>query len=217
MNTIKTIFATLLIGLFLQSCDDPISGAGLVIQEEREISDFSDVNIHGIFDTKIIHSSENKIIIKANDDLMDRLKAKVTSEVLELRLEEGYYNNIEMDVTIYSSSLESLHTEGLGDVEIIGFSDLDMLELIHGSSGDITVGGGNANRLNIIKVSAGDINAYDFEAQDVFFNVNGVGDVHVTAMNRLNGLVNGVGDLYYKGSPEISVELNGVGSIVDAN
>jgi len=217
MNTIKTIFAVLFIGLFLQSCDDPFSGSDTIITEERTLDAFTGLDINGVFDTKVIRGDESKIIITANDNLMDRITTEVSAGVLELNLAEGNYRDIEIDVTIFTPSIDDIDLNGVGGLDIFGFSDLETLTLDHTGLGEIIISNGSAKTLIFDMDNVGSLEAFDFEVEEVIFEITGVGAARVTTTSKLTGELAGVGNLYYKGTPEIDVEINGIGDVVDAN
>ena len=217
MSTIKTIFALLTIGLFLQSCDDPFVGSDTIITEERTLDSFNAIDIDGIFETKIIRGDESKIVIKANENLLDKITSIVSSEVLQLKLADENYSDIEIEVTIFTPTIEDIDLDGIGGLDIFGFADLDFLNIEHKGLGEIKLSEGSAKIFTIEMDNIGSLEAFEFEAEEVVFEINGLGAARVRCTSKLTGELSGVGNLYYKGNPTISVDANGVGDVIDAN
>lgn len=217
MNTFRTIFALLFIGSLFQSCDDPIVGSDTIITEEQTIDSFTSVDIEGIFETKIIRSEESKVVIKANENLLDRISINVSNEILKLRLEDENYTDIEIEVTIFTPIIQDVDLDGIGGLDIFGFLDLETLRIEHTGLGEIKLSEGSAKTFHIEMDNIGSLEAFDFESEEVTFQISGMGAARITSTSKLSGELSGVGNLYYQGYPEIMVEVNGLGDVIDAN
>ena len=77
MTTLIKILAFALLAVNMQ-CNignyNTINGKGEVIEREFQLSDFNEASFANGWDVKIIQSNENKMLVKANENLVDLLK-----------------------------------------------------------------------------------------------------------------------------------------------
>lgn len=209
-----------------------VTGEGPVIEEPRELADFSKIQLNGSIDAEVIRSETLSVTVKAQQNLIPLVITKVEDDELIIYTEESYSSSKDIKVMIELPRITGLTVEGSGDISVTGpFEAEDMVIKIQGSgdisadgltvdslacnvmgSGDVTVRGTAASASYNVKGS-GDINAYKVDAQTVTANVYGSGDIHVHAKVSLDAKVFGSGDINYKGDPEVSRSTFGSGDI----
>jgi hypothetical protein len=142
----------------------------------------------------------------------------VTSEVVngELRLSVREKKNVswrgDPRVVITMPALRAVAVEGAGEI---------LLNQIRGERLDVNYRG--AGRMNIngqVKTfsmkaeGVGEVDAKGFVADDVDILFRGIGDVKLTARNKLDATVQGMGNLTYYGKPRtVNKSASGIGSV----
>lgn len=202
----------------VQSCDSDadFNGSDIITTELRELSSFNRIEVRGIFKSEVIYSQDSKVEITTNENIHDRILTSVTDNTLDLELDDGSYDNIKLDVKIYTDDLELFVHQGVGDQSISGFPKLDFIEIKQAGVGDITISG-SADRFVFEGNDVGNLYGFDFRVDDCSIDQNGVGNLKVNCQSNLEGSLTGVGNIYYVGSPKIDVDITGVGKLINAN
>lgn len=87
MTTLLKLFTIALLTLSFQ-CDvgdyNTLNGEGTIVEKQFEINDFNQVSFGNGWDVKLIKSNENKLVAKANQNLIDELKIDQESQTLKI-------------------------------------------------------------------------------------------------------------------------------------
>lgn len=218
MKTILYLFSIILCVALFQSCDDAFEfeGSAVITTEFRHLSSFKEIEIHGVFKSEVIYSEEDKIEITTNENIHDRILTNVNNDRLEIELVDGQYDNLKLDITIYTDDLERFIHNGVGDQSISGFPKFDFLYIQQNGVGNVTIEG-SAKEFNFEGNDVGNLHGFNFVVEDCNIDQTGVGNVEVNCQSNLQGSMTGVGNLYYKGSPQIDVDITGIGKLINAN
>jgi hypothetical protein len=104
----------------------------------------------------------------------------------------------------------TIHGSAHGNVSNVNNNVLDVE--VNGSS-KLHFNGKTA-QLKIIISGSSKIDATSLVAQDAKVRINGSGDIHVWAVNSIDGLIHGSGTIKYSGNPiNVTQEINGSGTI----
>ena len=82
---IVIVSAILLGSLALTSCEDPVlckNGDGPLVEEIRILPDFESVKLKGSMDITLIESTEFKVLIEAQNNLMSDIETRVSGDEL---------------------------------------------------------------------------------------------------------------------------------------
>lgn len=218
MKKLFYLLTLVFLGMTVQSCDSKadFNGSDIITTELRDLSSFNKIEVRGVFRSEIIYSQDSKVEITTNENIHERILTTVTNNNLDLELIDGHYDNIKLDVTIYTDDLELFVHQGVGDQSISGFPKLDFIEIQQAGVGDITISG-SADKFIFEGNDVGNLNGFDFIVDDCSIDQNGVGNLEVNCQSNLQGSLTGVGNIYYKGSPKIDVDITGVGKLINAN
>lgn len=218
MKTLSTIVLAVFILFSFTSCyvSMSVTGSKNIVEEIREVSEFSKLNIDGVCDVEIVYGEQGEIEVNANDNIIDQVITEVENGTLSIDLKDGNFTNVQIEVKIYTTNLDFISKDGVGSLDMDDMDGLDELEINHDGVGNIKMSG-SANKFIYIHDGVGQLNAFSFEAVEVEIKQDGVGSSEVYAAERLEGSLNGVGNIKYKGDPVVDVDENGVGSVKDAN
>jgi len=229
--SIPLLAFVLLLSSFLQS--ERITGNGDVKQEDRQAAKFKNIGTSGTFKVYITQGNTHSIRVEAESNLLPYIETRIDGDDLEVRVKKGYNIKPTKDVNIYVTLQEvrELAASGSGGFYSKGKLKTDKLELgVSGSADadlDVTaqemeVGVSGASNLKL-KGSAtkaeysisgkADIQAFDFQADEVEIAISGSGNANVSAQKKLEIAVSGMGNIKYKGNPEIKQSVSGMGKI----
>jgi hypothetical protein len=234
IQLIFRFFITILIIQFGSACSKCKKGSGNSISIERHVPYFTGIETNGSFDVHITKDAVQKVIIKADDNIIPIIETEVENGILEIELDDDacLRRANKVDVYISTPSLRKVRLNGSGSVHGEGvFTDDEMNLFVNGSgdmflnfdgknlrskiegSGKITLSGSAENANHDINGS-GNIQAKTLETQHVTTRVNGSGRISVNAVQTLKVNISGSGRVGYTGNPVTDVNINGSGKVV---
>jgi hypothetical protein len=229
--SIPLLAFVLLLSSFLQN--ERITGNGDVKQEDRQATKFKNIGTSGTFKVYIQQGNTHSIRIEAESNLLPYIETKIDGEDLEVRVKKGYNIKPTKDVNVYVTLQEvrELAASGSGGFYSKGKLKTDKLELAVSGSADadldvtadeMEVGVSGASNVKLKGSAAkaeysisgkADIQAFDFQANDVEIAISGSGNANVNAQKTLDIAVSGMGNIKYKGNPQIKQSVSGMGKI----
>ncbi len=217
-------------GIALSSCADKMT----VQQQERNVGQFTGIKVGGAFNVVLSQTGKHKLVIEAEEDLLDRVRTEVKGDVLHIDMEWDWSWKSNDDITIYIDfkDLESLEISGAADVKgetPIDANDLDIsvsgagdLNLeINAKTIDVTVSGagdlsisGSTDRQQVRLSGAADYKAQHLKSKYTHAKASGAGSIVVYASEEIEAYASGAGSVKYYGDPEKEKsKASGAGSI----
>lgn len=226
----------LLLGM-MGSCDyEVIRPEGEVTSREANFSGYSALQVSDAFNVNVQFSdTEEKITIKANENLHDRIIVKMEGQTLRIGLKN--YTNIKgsatLDAFIVTNritnfdvsgasklSLESELIASEADIKLSGASefkgalDLDRLELEAGGASHLNIFG-NTAMLNASLSGASTLEDYDFTIGKLNLRMAGASDTYLSVDQSIDIEASGASKLSYKGNAEVREKrLSGASEII---
>ena len=211
-----------------------VRGSGNVVEEIRDVSDFTGVALAGSGELTIEVGETESLRIEAEDNLMEYLKAEVHNGVLEIGVENNvnlnpsrpmrfYLTVRELDRIVLSGSgdirapdLEarrfSVTISGSGDVELEKL-DADTLDVTISGSGSLDVADGQVTGQNVTISGSGTHTARDLESERAKVIIVGSGAATIRVNDHLRAIITGSGDVRYLGNPAIDSSVTGSGDV----
>jgi hypothetical protein len=218
----KLAFLTVAMLLTLSSCyidgwNQSISGNGRVVDENRNISDFTGVHVSSGIDVYLSQGSAFEVKVEADENLHDVILTEVEGRMLVVKTDRVNIRNAKSKkVHITLPELTSLKISSAGDcvgqtpfecedlrISISSAGDLkleveaDRIDLDISSSGDADLAG-SAEVFDVSLSSAGDLNAYDLIARKVDVNVSSAGDARVHATEEISATASSAGNISHR-------------------
>lgn len=219
--------------LLLQSCFlDCEKGSGELTSKTTQLKDFYAINLSGSGQVKLIKSTDNKVEIETDDNLIDNIETYVRGGELFLDTKKCILKSTKLNYTVYYSNIEEINISGSGSIFSDEMIDSKKLELKVSGSGKIQVkvnckqiiskisGSGEIQILgksNYLKSNisgSGDFQGFKLECKDADIKISGSGLSEVSVYNHLKAKISGSGDIYVKGQPTIDSKENGSGNII---
>jgi hypothetical protein len=239
VKTLRFILIPLLI-ILMSGCDwngpCSISGNGNVVTEERHVSGFSGLSVSTGVDVYIAPGDEGTLKVVADENILEVLKTEVTGNTLKIYFSESVCGTKSRKVYIRYSNLNSITVSSAGDVKGEGILITDKLDIELSSAGrlelhveaekifiDISSSGkaflsGRAGYLEAGLSSAGNLNAFELEAETGDVTVSSAGNAKVFITGEASFESSSAGDIIYRGEPEIrKMSSSSAGSIRKSN
>lgn len=210
-----------------------IDGNGNVVKQDREVGDFDQLELEGVFDVYIQQGDKPGVTIEADENLIELIQTEVSDGELEIDMDDDVeideYTELNVYVTVVD--LRDLEIESVGDVETMGVLKLGDIKLDIEGVGDVflelecnsidaeveSVGNvdlkGSANRMIMDNSSVGNVDASKLTVGDLELDHNGVGNVEVHGTDKLIIYSSAVGNVYYQGTDNVQIQNEGIGNV----
>lgn len=203
------------VALFLTACKkDDVRSSGHIITEARSVPTFNEIRIEGPIDAKIRYGAAQLVTVRTDVNAIGHLRTSVSGSTLVLSLDQAnYHDGLRFEATVDMPTISRLTQNGVANVNLSGFHDLERMEVISNGVGDLTMHG-STDRLIITQHGVGRLNASAMSADTCQVGLSGVGSLEVKVNHRLFGYLSGVGNIYYHGTPVVEVSDSGVGNVI---
>jgi hypothetical protein len=190
-----------------------LEGSGVDGTQARELPRFDRVELAGSNEVTIRVGGEQSVVVRADDNLLDRVTTRVTDGKLVIGNEAGGFttrNPIRVDITV--PAVDGLALTGSGTIAAEGV-DVAALSVALSGSGAVTASG-RAERVDVKLNGSGDVQLQDLVAQDMHATVSGTGRIALNATESLDASVPGTGSIVYTGNPpSVRKSVSGIGSV----
>ncbi len=241
MNTKKFfVLWTLTVLLFslatLTGCGiigEAITGSGDTADLEYDFIDFNEVALSHAFEATITQGDEFRVVVTADDNLVDRLVVEQEGNRVNIGLEQGtMVSRATLAADITMPTLTRLETSGASSAQLTGFSSAENFTAessgagrIHGDivAGDLDLEASGASTISLagtagdVRANASGASTIDLEeltAADVDAIASGGSNVTVNTGGRLNADASGASNIYYLGNPTLGdVKTSGASDV----
>lgn len=211
-------------------------GDGPVVEESRTMAAFDRVELEGSMDLFLVESSEYRVVIEAEANLMEVLSTEVKSGELRIRTKDCFRSHDPIRITVYAPVYRAVTLGGSGKIEsenTLHGDDLSVslsgsgkvalqlvmadIDLAISGSGRLEVSGECVNQ-SIAISGSGQVENYDLNSSGASVNVSGSGNCRVRANDHLSVRISGSGSVWYRGYPSIEeVSISGSGRLIEDN
>ena len=207
------------------------TGSGNIVNQSQNVSGFNQVSVDGSGTLIITQGDKESLTVEAEDNLMQYIKTNVSSNVLNIRINNPVVPTKPIKYYLTVKDLNSITYAGGGKIQSNGLKtdsltvningagegslsnlNVNALKIIISGAGKLTMSG-TANNQDISISGAGEYNAGNLISKIATININGAGRGTVKVSGSLNAVVNGAGQISYIGNPQVNKQLNGAGSI----
>ena len=243
MNKSKAaLWATVLmaVAVFLGGCRtfasavDGIRGEGDVVEEAREVSGFTAVQLAGIGNVIVQSGEREGVLVEAQANLLPYLQTTVEGDTLVISIEDGA-NLVPTESIRYivtAPEVDRLVMSGLGeiraanvsgenvDLEVTGGGNIHVDEVratnltaVLSGLGDLTVDSGEVQRQTVRLTGGGSYNAPELASDEAAATISGLGSATLRASERLDATISGGGNISYHGRPQVRQTVTGLGQV----
>jgi len=180
----------------------------------RNTPAFSSISVEGPISVTVDAGKAQTLTLRGDAKFL----RDVTSEVVDgqLRLSVREKKNIswrgDPRVVITVPALRALEVEGAGAIRLNQIRG-ERLDVNYRGAGSMNING-EVKTFKMTAEGVGEVDAKALAANDVDLRFRGIGDVKVTARNRLDANLEGMGSVTYYGKPRIvNKSASGIGSV----
>jgi hypothetical protein len=188
-------------------------GSGIAASQVREVPPFSSVELAGGNNVVIRAGEQQSVVVKADDNLLNRVTTHVKSGALVIGNTPGSLTaRSPMSVEVSVPSLNALVLTGSGNIMVNGIKTESLTVTLSGSGN--LFGSGAASSLDITISGVGNARFTQLVANNVDAVLSGSGAIFVTATKSLDASIPGSGTITYTGNPQdVTKSVTGAGAI----
>lgn len=233
MNKILLLLSLTVITIFI-SCDTE-HGSGNIISVQKSVPEFNAVSVSGGI-TAELRNGPQKVVIEADDNLMEYVKAEVENGRLKISTGNKSIRDADIRVFITAPSIRRvsgsagaeisikdelrsanrIHLESSSAAEIDGRVDAPGVELSASSGSELKVNGRTRN-LKIDASSGSEIEAFGLMAESSDVSASSGAKVEVHASVALNAEASSGAGIKFRNGGEVSIKQSSGGTVSKAN
>jgi len=194
------------------SINEGVSGSGNVTTEKRDVTDFQEIEVGGVFEVEVTAQKDFSVEIEADDNLLPLIKTEVSGGVLRLETEKRISTKNPIRVRISAPNIENLNISGASKVSLANLKN-ENLQIDSSGASKIIVAGETEN-LTVDVSGASKIDAENLKSENASIDASGASKVSVFVANELKSDASGASSIIYSGSPKNLIKkTSGVSSI----
>lgn len=189
-----------------------INGNNEIITKEINLDKYKKINSFGSINLLVIPSSESKIEIECESNIIDKVKTEIKNDVLTIRIDGCISTKREIKAIVYTDNLSSVKLNGSGNATLVDFSGESLDVTLLGSGSVKAVGEAYALSLNLC--GSGSMHLDQLKASRVNATLAGSGCIKTHCEKDMYASLTGSGDIIVYGNPEaFTKNKKGSGSI----
>lgn len=232
----KKIILIVLVAGVMVSCRFT-SGSGDIVTSNRNPGNFTGVSAGGGFEVEIKIGSPHKVVVEADDNLIDDVETMVEGGKLKIRMRDHINaRNAHLKVFITAPTLTSIQGSASAEINVIGDLSADETIRMNASSGssisatvdapgveaDASSGaeidlGGRTRNFDAQSSSGASVNARDLLSEKTKASTSSGASVEVHASVQLEARASSGGSVKYRGPASVVKKESSGGNIEKVN
>jgi len=216
----------------LSSCSYK-TGSGDIISDTRTVRAFSGLEVEGPFEVIITTGSPDKLVIEADDNLMEYVETEVDGNTLEIRLSRRFnLRDAHLKAYVSSGEINKVHASAAANVTTkTGLVSANKIDLSSSSGASINgnvdapnVTGkassgskldlrGKARNLNLSSSSGATIHAYDLLSENTSASSSSGASIQTFASLDMNASASSGGEVTFRGPGRVKKNESSGGSV----
>jgi hypothetical protein len=198
--------------IFTFSFGSKVKGSGVASSETRDVSEFSAVDVGGVFEVEITAGKEYSVLVQADDNLLPYIKTEVNAGVLKIGTTERISSKTPLRVIVTAPEIDHLDVSGASKVSLAGAKNSELgIDMSGASKLKLE---GETSELNIEVSGASSIDAESLQSKTATVDASGASKVAVFVTQRLNSEASGASNIQYSGNPaNVEKKTSGASSV----
>lgn len=189
-----------------------VEGSGVTASEEREVAEFTQVQLTGSFEVAVEVGPDGRVRVEADDNIVPLITTTVVGSTLKITARQGFSSEQPVKVQVAVPRLLGVEQSGSGSMEARGIDGERFVVKLQGSGAIRLAGRADALVANI--EGSGALAAADLVTTTATVDLAGSGTAEVHASERLVVDIAGSGSVRYTGDPkDITRNIHGSGTI----
>ncbi len=188
-NSTSLILVGLILVLSILACDvringdwggESVRGSGTVVEENRDLSNFSGVELAMEGTLYIVTGSSESLRIEAEDNLLEYIQTEVRAGKLVIRTRQGIDLRTTQPINYYLTvtELDSIVISSSGDIEAEDVQS-ESFSVKISSSGSLSIDSLDCTSLHVEISSSGDVTISDLMAESTSVRISSSGNLEV--------------------------------------
>ncbi len=176
--TVFTFLLVLCLHCYVES--QIIRGSGRIAQEERRVGSFTGVNLATLGNLHIELGRKEKLVIEAEDNLIDYFEIFIRNDILIIRTQRGVNLRPKKDVKYYLTAreLDKIIASSSGNIDAPELK-ARRFSVSSSSSGNIHIDGLDVNSLKVNLNSSADVRINDLRGKLLWINISSSGNLNI--------------------------------------
>jgi hypothetical protein len=229
------IFAAAIVFSYCKKNDEDncIQGNGNLIQETRDVDDYTEIYASGAFNISFSQINNSQVDLFGDSNILPIITTTVSGNVLNVGIDNNqcYSTQNTIEVTATAQGFEGVTLDGAGKIEAHNIATGELHYVTNGSATinssftadnfSVTIMGsgdgqfaGSAENAELTIGGAGNIQAAALSVNICDITIEGTGDISIHVNNEMNVVISGSGNVYYTGDPDINSNISGTGQII---
>ncbi len=183
--------------------NDCNKGNGKVIKQQRPVDLFEKIDIDGSFNVNIVGGQKAAVKVTAESNILALIRTEVRNNTLYVMTDGSFCTTHSLLVTITVPKVSSIVARSASEIVYnAGNFSNDSLLIDLADASEMVVSG-KALRADIVLQDASDLDASQFEVQDVTIKTSGSSEAKIVVLGRLSAKASDASEVYYSGKPEL--------------
>jgi len=210
-----------------------LKGNGNVVEETRKVGEFDEIKVSRGMNVYISQASEHKVVVKADENLMDAIKIKLEGSTLKITTDKNIRKATTKKVfvsapdisLIGSSSGSNVYSETVlksKNLDLSSSSGSNMKLKVRSYNLDVSVSSGsnirlegNADSFSGKATSGSNLKAEDLISENCTARVSSGANIWISAKDNFDGHASSGGNIFYYGDPESTdIEKSSGGNVI---
>jgi hypothetical protein len=211
----------------------PVKGNGNVVEETREVHEFSKIKASAGTNVYISQGKQEKVVVKADENILDAIRTEVQGDVLVVTHVKSVRRATSDKVYVTVKDLDKISTIAGANVYSempLKFNDLELstsagsnlkFEIearrlkVSSMAGSNVYIKGTAETVEMSAAAGSNIKAEDLESRNCNAKTSSGANIYITVAEELNAKASSGGNVFYYGSPKhINVSSSSGGNVI---
>ena len=189
-----------------------VRGNGKVVTENREIGDFTEMELGGAYCVDIKVGSSPSIVIHGEENIIRYIRTRIEGNRLVIDTKKNISPRKEIKIKITVPRLNYLESSGACDIYAENINS-DHFSMDMSGAGSVELNG-KADKFDVDISGAASLAAKNLKTKSTRVSLSGAASAEVYAYDYIDASVSGVGSITYYGNPkDVRKDVSGVGSI----
>ncbi len=213
-----------------------IAGSGNVVSTPGPTAPFTEIHVSSAFQVSLALAHEQSVVIRVDDNIVDRLDVGVSDETLRIGLKPGVsVHDVTLEASVTATSLRSIGLSGASTLrlkneltgETLSVNESGASRLfgsVKVSSSTLEISGasnatlaGSADQANVTASGAGVLTAGQLKVDDLTIDLSGASSATVYVTGTISAGASGASALRYTGNPTFTrKDVSGASTIQPA-
>jgi hypothetical protein len=189
-----------------------VRGSGSVVSEVRSVSDFTAIDVGGVFEVEVSIGKDYSVEVLADDNLLQHIKTEVHAGVLNIETTRSIKSRNPFRVRVSAPSITNVDASGASKVAVDGIRNSNF-DIDSSGASKISLSG-ETSSLQVDVSGASHIDAENLKAETAAVDASGASKVTLFVTGRLTSAASGASRIVYSGSPSsVQKKTSGASSV----